>query len=117
MTRVPPRRSGLNVPGATTRPVGKSGELHCDLTIPDPADAVAPEAKHVARRQAVEAVSAGGFGRREVVIRVNGLDTPWGRDDLAAAAAAKPDAILAPKVSSPADVAAYASGLSGETRL
>ena len=56
---------------------------------------------------AVAAVKAGGFGRREVVIRVNGLSTPWGADDLAAAAEAGPDAVLVPKVNSPADVEAY----------
>ena len=70
-------------------------------------DAVAPEAKEIARAQAVEAVKQGGFGRREVVIRVNGLDTPWGEDDLKAAVEAGPDAILVPKINDSGDVARY----------
>jgi citrate lyase subunit beta/citryl-CoA lyase len=112
-----PRRSALYMPAANARAIEKARELACDVVILDLEDAVAPEAKEIARRQAVEAVKAGGFGRREVVIRINGLDTPWGRDDLAAAAQARPDAILAPKVSSGADVAAYDGGLLGATRL
>ena len=112
-----PRRSALYMPAANARAIEKARDLPCDVVILDLEDAVAPDAKETARQQAVAAVKAGGFGRREVVIRVNGLDTPWGADDLAAAAAACPDAILAPKVSSAADVAAYDAGLSGETRL
>ncbi|MDO8910770.1 MAG: CoA ester lyase [Phenylobacterium sp.] len=112
-----PRRSALYMPAANARAIEKARDLTCDVVILDLEDAVAPDAKAIARQQAVEAVKAGGFGRREVVIRVNGLDTPWGAEDLAAAAAACPDAILAPKVSSAADVAAYDAGLSGETRL
>ena len=112
-----PRRSALYMPAANARAIEKARDLACDVVILDLEDAVAPDAKEIARQQAVEAVKAGGFGRREVVIRVNGLDTPWGADDLAAAAAARPDAILAPKVSSAGDVAAYDAGLSGQTRL
>ncbi|CAN5591040.1 CoA ester lyase [soil metagenome] len=112
-----PRRSALYMPAANARAIEKSRDLACDVVIFDLEDAVAPDAKDLARTQAVEAVKAGGFGRREVVIRVNGLDTPWGAADLAAAAAAHPAAILAPKVSSPADVAAYDTALSGDTRL
>ncbi len=112
-----PRRSALYMPAANARAIEKSRDLACDVVILDLEDAVAPDAKDLARTQAVEAVKAGGFGRREVVIRVNGLDTPWGAADLAAAAAAHPAAILAPKVSSPADVAAYDTALSGDTRL
>ena len=59
---------------------------------------------------------AGGFGAREVVIRVNGLDTPWGADDLAAAAEAGPDAVLVPKVVAPDDLAAYRAALGGAAR-
>jgi len=112
-----PRRSALYMPAANARAIEKARDLACDVVILDLEDAVAPDAKDLARDQAVAAVKAGGFGRREVVIRVNGLDTPWGAADLAAAAAARPAAILAPKVSSPADVAAYDRGLSGDTAL
>jgi citrate lyase subunit beta / citryl-CoA lyase len=80
-------------------------------------DAVAPDAKAEARAAAVATVRAGGFGTRELVVRVNGLDTPWGAEDLDAAAAAAPDAILVPKVSGPDDLAAYAQRLGGRTRL
>ncbi len=112
-----PRRSALYMPAANARAIEKARDLACDVVILDLEDAVAPDAKDLARQQAVDAVKAGGFGRREVVIRVNGLDTPWGAQDLAAAAAAHPAAILAPKVSSVADVAAYDAALSGDTRL
>jgi citrate lyase subunit beta/citryl-CoA lyase len=77
------------------------------VIILDLEDAVAPEMKPAAREAAVAAVKAGGFGRREIVIRCNGLDTPWGADDLKAAAEAGPDAILVPKVNDAADVHAY----------
>ncbi|WP_309644211.1 CoA ester lyase [Phenylobacterium sp.] len=117
MSLARPRRSALYMPAANQRAIEKARDLACDVVILDLEDAVAPEAKDLARTQAVEAVRAGGFGRREVVIRVNGLDTPWGHADLEAAAAVKPDAILAPKVSSPADVAAYGEALSGDTAL
>ena len=112
-----PRRSALYMPAANARAIEKARDLACDVVILDLEDAVAPDAKDLARQQAVDAVKAGGFGRREVVIRVNGLDTPWGAEDLAAASAAHPAAILAPKVSSAADVAAYDAALSGDTRL
>ncbi|CAN5743668.1 CoA ester lyase [soil metagenome] len=112
-----PRRSALYMPAANARAIEKARDLACDVVILDLEDAVAPDAKDLARQQAVDAVKAGGFGRREVVIRVNGLDTPWGAADLAAAADAGAAAILAPKVSSPADVAAYDAALVGQTRL
>ena len=102
-----PRRSALYMPASNAKAIDKARSLACDVVILDLEDAVAPEAKAMARQQAVEAVKAGGFGRREVVIRCNGLDTPWGADDLAAAAAAGPDAILVPKVNDGADVVAY----------
>lgn len=117
MTAARPRRSALYMPAANARAIEKARELPCDVVILDLEDAVAPDAKDLARAQAVEAVKAGGFGRREVVIRVNGLDTPWGVEDLAAAGAAQPDAVLAPKVSSAGDLRAYDAGMSGETRL
>jgi citrate lyase subunit beta/citryl-CoA lyase len=107
MTTARPRRSVLYMPASNLKALEKAKTLPADAVILDLEDAVAPEAKETARAQAVEAVKAGGFGRREVVIRVNGLDTPWGAEDLKAAATAGPDAILVPKVNSAADVAAY----------
>ncbi|PZQ64490.1 MAG: CoA ester lyase [Phenylobacterium zucineum] len=101
-----PRRSVLYLPASNARAIEKARSLACDVVILDLEDAVAPDAKAEARAGAVAAVKAGGFGAREVVIRANGLDTPWGADDLAAAAGAGPDAILIPKVSAPADIAA-----------
>ncbi|HLK26850.1 MAG TPA: CoA ester lyase [Caulobacteraceae bacterium] len=106
-----PRRSVLYMPASNARAIEKARGLPCDGVILDLEDAVAPEAKPAARASAVEAVRAGGFGPRELVIRCNGLDTPWGADDLAAAAAAGPDAILVPKISRPADIDAYADAV------
>ncbi|HEY3799384.1 MAG TPA: CoA ester lyase [Caulobacteraceae bacterium] len=108
-----PRRSALYMPASNARAVEKARTLACDVVILDLEDAVAPEAKPDARAAAVAAVRAGGFGRREVAIRVNGLGTPWGADDLAAAAEAGPDAVVVPKVNGPADVAAYHAALAG----
>jgi citrate lyase subunit beta / citryl-CoA lyase len=98
---VRPRRSALFVPGANTRAMEKARALPADVIILDLEDAVAPDAKAVAREQATAAVRAGGYGSRELVIRVNGLGTPWGREDIAAAARARPHAVLVPKVESP----------------
>ena len=108
------------MPASNARAIEKARGLDCDVIILDLEDAVAPEAKPAARAQAVEAVKAGGFGRRDLVIRCNGLDTPWGAEDLAAAAEAGPDAILVPKVSGPADIAAYDAAIAhapAHTRL
>ena len=102
-----PRRSVLYMPASNAKAIEKARTLPCDAVILDLEDAVAPEAKDMARAQALEAVAAGGFGSRELIIRVNGLDTPWGADDLAAAAKAGPDGILVPKVDDAADVARY----------
>ena len=99
-----PRRSCLYMPGSNARALEKSRTLAADTLILDLEDAVAPDAKAMARNQVTDAVKAGGFGRREVVIRVNGLTTPWGAEDVVAAAQAAPDAILVPKVSTPGDV-------------
>ena len=95
-----PRRSVLYMPGSNARAIDKARTLPVDGVILDLEDAVAPEAKEAARQQVTEAVKAGGFGSREVFIRVNGTDTEWFSDDLAAAIAAAPDAILVPKISS-----------------
>lgn len=112
-----PRRSALYMPASNAKAIEKAKSLPCDVVILDLEDAVAPEAKETAREQAVQAVRDGGFGRRELVIRVNGSDTPWGADDLRAAAAARPDAILVPKVNSAEDVAAYSGPLHADTAL
>ena len=93
-----PRRSVLYMPGSNARAIEKARTLPADAIILDLEDSVAPEAKDSARDQVVEAVGAGGFGAREVFVRVNGLDTPWCVDDLAAVCAAAPDAILVPKI-------------------
>ncbi len=98
---VHPRRSVLYMPGSNARALEKAKTLAADGVILDLEDSVAPEAKESARRQVAEAVKAGGFGARQVFIRVNGIDTPWHVEDLAAAAQAAPDAILVPKVSNP----------------
>src|SRR3982751_4463798 len=94
-----PRRSVLYMPGSNARAIEKAKTLAVDGIILDLEDAVAPDAKSTARDQVVAAVKAGGFGPREVFIRVNGIDTPWFAADLNAAIAAAPDAILVPKVS------------------
>ena len=96
-----PRRSVLYMPGSNARALEKAKTLPADGVILDLEDSVAPDAKQAARGQVVDAVKAGGFGAREVFIRVNGVDTPWHADDLAAAAHAAPDAILVPKISNP----------------
>ena len=108
-----PRRSVLYMPASNARAIEKARTLPCDGVILDLEDAVAPDAKPEARARAVEAVRAGGFGRREIIVRCNGLDTAWGAEDLKAAAAAGPDAILVPKISAAADIAAYASAIVG----
>ena len=99
-----PRRSVLYMPGSNARALDKAKTLAADAVIFDLEDSVAPDAKDVARDQVVAAVAAGGFGSREVVVRVNSLAGPWGRADLEAAASVAPDAVLIPKVSKPEDV-------------
>lgn len=99
-----PRRSVLYMPGSNARALEKAKTLATDAVILDLEDSVAPDAKLVAREQVAAIVKGGGFGSREVVVRVNGLSGPWGRDDLAAAVAVAPDAILIPKVSKAEDV-------------
>ncbi len=96
-----PRRSVLYMPGSNARALEKAKMLAADGVILDLEDSVAPDAKDMARKQVAETVKAGGFGAREVFIRVNGVDAPWHAEDLAAAAHAAPDAILVPKVQSP----------------
>lgn len=108
-----PRRSVLYMPGSNARALEKARGLPADALILDLEDAVAPDAKDLARRQVCDAVKARGFGKREVVIRVNALATPWGAADLEAAAEASPDAILVPKVSTPKDLAEVEAKLGG----
>jgi citrate lyase subunit beta / citryl-CoA lyase len=96
-----PRRSVLYMPGSNARALEKAKTLSADGVILDLEDSVALDAKEAARRQVTDAVKTGSFGTREVFVRINGVDTPWHADDLAAAAHAAPDAILVPKISSP----------------
>jgi citrate lyase subunit beta/citryl-CoA lyase len=119
---VRPRRSVLYMPGANKRALEKAKTLPADSLILDLEDSVAPEAKAQARDSVCAAVKAGGYGHRELVIRVNAIETPWGMDDLRAAVAAVPDAILVPKVSQPGDIVTAAKVLGsvhapGKTRL
>ena len=110
-----PRRSALYMPASNARAIAKARSLDCDVVVLDLEDAVAPDLKVTARDQALAAIREGGFGRRELVVRINSLDTPWGAADLAALAEAspdtRPDAVLAPKVSSVAEIEAYAARL------
>ena len=99
-----PRRSVLYMPGSNARALDKARSLDVDALILDLEDAVAPDAKETGRDQIRAALEEGGYGHREVVIRINGLSTPWGPADLDMAMAARPDAILLPKVNSPADL-------------
>src|SRR5580658_1992118 len=95
-----PRRSVLFMPGANARALEKSRELPADGLIFDLEDAVAPAAKEAARASVGATLRQGGYGRRELVLRVNALDTEWGAGDLAAAAEMPLDAVLLPKVES-----------------
>ena len=99
-----PRRSMLYVPGCSMRYLNKARTLKVDSVILDLGDPILVEKKIESRRNVAEAVLAGGYGRREVVIRVNDLDSPWGKDDVKAVAAAGADAVLFPNVESKADV-------------
>lgn len=112
--KVRPRRSVLYMPGSNARALEKARSLHADALILDLEDAVAPEAKAEARMLVAATVKAGGFGRREVIVRINALDSEWGEADLAAIAPAAPDAILVPKVASAADVESANAALARE---
>ncbi|MGC1890747.1 MAG: CoA ester lyase [Stellaceae bacterium] len=104
-----PRRSLLYMPGSNRRALEKARTLPADGLIFDLEDAVAPEAKESARKIVAAALAGGGYGDRELVIRVNAIDTPWGHADLAAAATMPIDAVLLPKVENPDRVALTAS--------
>ena len=95
-----PRRSVLFMPGSNARALERAKTLPADALIFDLEDAVAPNAKETARRMVCDAVRAGGYGKRELIVRVNGSETAWGEADLAAVAGCGADAILLPKVES-----------------
>lgn len=101
-----PRRSALYMPGSNARALEKARALDCDVVILDCEDAVAPAAKAEARAAIHQALSGGGFGHRERIVRINALDGLWGAEDLAALADAAPDALLLPKVRGPEDIGA-----------
>jgi citrate lyase subunit beta/citryl-CoA lyase len=106
-----PRRSALYMPGSNARALEKARSFDADVLLLDLEDAVAPAAKEEARRLVLAAVAAGGYAPREVVIRVNGLATPWGADDLAAVARSGADAVLFPKVDSAEEVVSAEAAL------
>jgi len=95
-----PRRSMLYMPGANARALEKAKTLPADSLILDLEDAVAPDAKAAARAQVAEAIKAGGYGKRELVVRINSLDTGWGHEDVPAFAKSAAGALLIPKVES-----------------
>lgn len=104
-TSARPRRSVLYMPGANTRALEKGRNLPADALILDLEDAVSPDSKAVARQNIVNALAQGGYGQREIIVRCNGLDTPWGHDDIAAIAKSSAEngnahALLLPKVES-----------------
>jgi citrate lyase subunit beta/citryl-CoA lyase len=105
------RRSVLYMPGANARALDKARGLPADGLILDLEDAVAPDAKDLARQQVVAAIGQGGYGPRELVVRINALSSPWGRADVAAVAGCGADAVLAPKIESAGDVQALVEAL------
>jgi len=107
------RRSLLYMPGSNARALEKGRTLPADGLILDLEDAVAPDAKDLARRQVIEAIAAGGYGSRELLVRVNGLDTPWGAADIAAVAGSGADGVVLPKVESAAMVQTAEDRLAG----
>ena len=106
-----PRRSVLYMPSSNPKALDKAKTIPCDAIIFDLEDAVAPDAKPAAREAAAAAVGSGEYGHRELTIRCNGLATPWGADDIAAAGAARPSAVVIPKVGSRAEVDIVAAAL------
>ena len=111
MTEFRPRRSALYMPAANERALRKAKGIAADALIFDLEDAVAPEAKELARANAVAAASSGEYGAREIVIRCNDLSTPWGADDITAASNCGAKGVVMPKVNSNADVAAVSAAL------
>ena len=111
------RRTALYLPASNPRAIAKARELPADIIILDLEDAVAPEAKADARALAVAALGEGGFGTRELVVRVNGLDTEWGEADLLALSRSNAAAVLVPKIAAASDLSTYRSKLGGSTPL
>lgn len=111
-----PRRSVLYMPGANARALDKARSLAADGLILDMEDAVSPDSKDLAREQIVAALTQGGYGRREIIVRVNGLETAWGHDDVAAVAKIGAGAILFPKVESPEQIHAAVKALDQAAR-
>ena len=103
-----PTRSALYIPGSKDRALEKARSLPVDVILFDLEDAVTPDAKVAARDTLFAALAGGGYGMRLRIVRINALDTAWGREDAAAVAAMDCDAILLPKVNSTADVDALA---------
>jgi citrate lyase subunit beta/citryl-CoA lyase len=121
-TTARPRRSVLYMPGSNARALEKGKSVSADGLILDLEDAVAPDAKVIARKQVVEAVRGGGYGKRELLIRVNAMNTPWGYEDLVTAAHAGAHAVLLPKVDSAetvrqADAVLSAAGAPASLRI
>ena len=110
---IKPRRSVLYMPGANDKALEKAKTLPCDAIIFDTEDSVAPDMKAVAREKVAAAVRSGEYGRRELTIRINGLDTEWWKADLESAGAAAPSAVVVPKINSAADVALVEGVLDG----
>ncbi len=106
MSEYRPRRSALYMPGANDKALEKAKGLPTDAIIFDTEDSVAPDMKAVARNKVAEAVASGAYGRRELTIRVNSIETEWHEADVRSAAAAGPAGIVVPKIDSAADVAA-----------
>src|SRR3990172_456933 len=106
-----PRRSALFVPGSNARALEKARSVAADVLILDLEDSVAPDQKEEAREAVAAAVTGLTYGRREIVVRVNGLDTPWVARDIAAMVAARPDAVLVPKLSRTDDIRRARSAL------
>ena len=119
---VTPRRSVLYMPGANDKALEKAKTLPTDAIIFDTEDSVAPDMKAVAREKVAAAVASGAYGRRELTIRVNSIETEWFEDDVRSAVAARPAGIVVPKVSTVDDVATIerlfeAAGASDETSI
>ena len=114
---VVPRRSALYLPASNPRAIAKARTLPCDVVILDLEDAVAPDAKDEARAQALSAIADGGFGARELVVRINAHDTPWGEADVAALAGSGIGTVLVPKVSGAGDLAPYRERLGERVAL
>ena len=102
--KIRPRRSVLYVPGTNDRALEKAKNLNVDVLIFDLEDSIAPQSKEIAREKVIQVVSAGDYDNSELIIRINGLDTSWGQDDLKTVIAAKPDGLLIPKINQPADL-------------